>query len=315
MKRLRLFIATLLVGGLLGGISTVATVATAADGLVNLQISNNVVLLRVDGDKDDDWWMQGSTDLTTWTTLTDFGTLLSANETNAPWRAAGTTTDELRHFRAVQTKGLYDPSLFRTISITYTQGTYAYFTTLDANGQPAFPYAIGRQWYGNVTGGAVTTIAEAVTTNFTAWTTNSTNLTATGNTGRYTNSDVGDLGFYKVMLTAVADYDPVIGATTGGGRAISTVSPTTGARGTTSTLTITLPNTAPPANAPILSVSVGNILGTGNVHVSQTRVTSTITIPANAATGAQTVTVVFPGPPQNQGTTETYTLANGFTIN
>jgi YHYH protein len=236
----------------------------------------------------------------------------------------------------------------------YPQGTYAYFTTLDANGQPAFPYAIGRQWYGNVTGGAVTTIAEAVTTNFVGgtkmplalsapevegntvtltwsaveggtyrvesttnfatWTTNSTNLTATSNTGRYTNSGAGNIGFYKATRTAVAPFDPVSGTTTGGGRAITSISPTSGARGTTFTLTIILPNTAPPANAPINSVTVGTITGTGNVHVSQTQVTSTITIPAGAATGPQTVTVVFPGAPPNPTVTESYTLANGFTI-
>ena len=45
----------------------------------------------------------------------------------------------------------------------YPQGTYAYFVTLDANNQPAFPYAIGRQWYGNPTGGAVTAIAGTTT--------------------------------------------------------------------------------------------------------------------------------------------------------
>ena len=236
----------------------------------------------------------------------------------------------------------------------YPQGTYAYFTTLEASNQPAFPYAIGRQWYGNVTGGAVTTIAEAVTTNFvggtnlpltlaapaaagntvtltwsaveggtyrvesttnfTTWATNSTNLTASGNTGRYTNSSAGGLGFFKVTRTAVAAFDPGTGTTTGGGRAITSVSPTSGARGTTFTLIITLPNTAPPQNAPINSVTVGSITGTGNVHVSQTQVTSSITIPAGAAPGPQTVTVVFPGAPPNQAITESYTLPDGFTI-
>ena len=237
----------------------------------------------------------------------------------------------------------------------YPQGTYAYFVTLDANDQPAFPYSAGRQWYGVVSGGAVTTVSETVTTNFVggtnmplkldapavagnsvtltwsaveggtyrventtnfaSWTTKTTNLTATSNTGRYTNSSAGSVGFYKVARTSVAAFDPVSGTTTGGGFAISSVSPASGARGTTFTLTITLPNTAPPQNAPIMSVTVGTITGTSNVHVSQTRVTSTITIPAGAMPGAQTVTVVFPGPPQNPGTTETYTLTGGFTIN
>lgn len=237
----------------------------------------------------------------------------------------------------------------------FPQGTYACFITIDASGQPAFPYAIGRQWYGERTGGAVTAITEAVTTNFvggpnlaatlnqpavnngtvtltwsaaeggtyqvestadfSTWTTNATGVAATLNTGSYTGTSAEEAKFYRVARTALADFDPVTGGTTGGGNAIVSVSPTSAARGTTFTLTITLPNNAPPANAPILSVTVGTITGTGNVHVSQTQVTSNITIPANAATGAQTVSVVFPGPPNNPGATETFTLANGFTIN
>ena len=42
----------------------------------------------------------------------------------------------------------------------YPYGTYVYFVTIDENNQPAFPYAIGRQWYGEVTGGTVNTITE-----------------------------------------------------------------------------------------------------------------------------------------------------------
>ena len=103
-------------------------VLPAADGSVNLQISNNVVLLKVDGDKDDDWWMQTSTNLTTWTTLTNFGTLLSGNETNAPWRSAGAKSATSTYYRTLQTLGLYDTNLLRTITITYTQATLTAFT-------------------------------------------------------------------------------------------------------------------------------------------------------------------------------------------
>ena len=45
------------------------------------------------------------------------------------------------------------------------------------------------------------------------------------------------------------------------------------------------------------------------------QVTSSITIPSNAGTGAQTVTVVFPGPPDDPTNVFTCTLINGFTIN
>ena len=38
----------------------------------------------------------------------------------------------------------------------YPSGTYAYFTTIDASGNPVYPYNIGRQFYGNPTGGGTT---------------------------------------------------------------------------------------------------------------------------------------------------------------
>jgi YHYH protein len=48
----------------------------------------------------------------------------------------------------------------------YPAGTYAYFTTINADGTPAYPYTTGRQFYGNPTGGIVASIAEPVSTSF-----------------------------------------------------------------------------------------------------------------------------------------------------
>ncbi len=45
-------------------------------------------------------------------------------------------------------------------------GTYAYFVSIEPDGTPAFPYNIGRSYYGNPTGDAVTTITESVTVHF-----------------------------------------------------------------------------------------------------------------------------------------------------
>jgi hypothetical protein len=85
------------------------------------------------------------------------------------------------------------------------------------------------------------------------------------------------------------------------------------------TATITLSATAqpavPPQNAPVNSVTVGNVAGASVSRPTQYTVQATFAIPANAATGPQTVTVVFPGPPGNPTATVTYTLGNGFTIN
>jgi hypothetical protein len=47
----------------------------------------------------------------------------------------------------------------------YPSGTYAYFTTINADGTPAYPYTTGRQYFGNPTGGT-STIGETVTTYF-----------------------------------------------------------------------------------------------------------------------------------------------------
>src|ERR1043166_60610 len=48
----------------------------------------------------------------------------------------------------------------------FPNGTYAYFTCITSNGLPAFPYNIGRQFYGAPTGNTVNSITEPVTTNF-----------------------------------------------------------------------------------------------------------------------------------------------------
>ena len=45
----------------------------------------------------------------------------------------------------------------------YPLGTYAYFTTVDANHNSAYPYVIGPTFYGNKTGVKVTTITEPTT--------------------------------------------------------------------------------------------------------------------------------------------------------
>lgn len=50
----------------------------------------------------------------------------------------------------------------------FPNGTYAYFIPIDAAGAPAFPYSIGRYWFGSRTGGRVPNgnITESVTTLF-----------------------------------------------------------------------------------------------------------------------------------------------------
>ena len=44
------------------------------------------------------------------------------------------------------------------------RSAYAYFCTVDANWNSAYPYAVGPTFYGNVTAAKVTSISETVTT-------------------------------------------------------------------------------------------------------------------------------------------------------
>lgn len=48
----------------------------------------------------------------------------------------------------------------------FPSGTWAYFTPINADGTPQYPYTTGRQYYGNPTGGGVTSITETVTQQF-----------------------------------------------------------------------------------------------------------------------------------------------------
>ena len=126
-------------------------------------------------------------------------------------------------------------------------GTYAYFLTIDASGSSAYPYAIAYEYYGSATGGSVSSISETVTTNFTGganstltlssptltnsvvtlkwsateggtysvatsgnltiWTTNLTGIAAALNKGTTTTAKVSTNQFFKVLRTALANYD------------------------------------------------------------------------------------------------------------
>ena len=50
-----------------------------------------------------------------------------------------------------------------SITPEYPNGTYAYFATVDANHNSAYPYAVGPTFYGNVTASNVTSITETTT--------------------------------------------------------------------------------------------------------------------------------------------------------
>lgn len=152
-------------------------------------------------------------------------------------------------------------------------------------------------------------------TNLTTWRTNTTGVAAVGNVGCQVAATVSNPDFFRVTQTALASYDSVTNSTNpgggGGGPALTNVTPNSGARGTTVTLTMTLGGMAPPAGINPNSALLGAITGT-NISRNGTTVTARFAIPANVTPGAVTVSVVFPGPPGMGNVT--FTLANGFTI-
>lgn len=239
----------------------------------------------------------------------------------------------------------------------FPNGTYAYFVSISANGTPVFPYNIGRGYRGSPTGGNVTTISETVTTNFlggtnmpctldapkvksgtvtlswsaveggtyqvqattnfSGWSALATNVSPNENIGGYTNATSAAKQFYRVARTLVASYDPVNGTISTGGSTI-TISPNSGNRGTTLSVTATISNSAsptvPPSMAGISLFTIGSLTVSNSVHTSQYVITGSLTIPSDATIGGQTVTIQFQ-PPQGQTQGPSYTQASGFTIN
>lgn len=91
---------------------------------IAVQTSGSNVALKVIGNPDNDWRLQSSSNAVQWNTLTNAGTLIGGRDTNAPWRDVGALTNAVQFYRAEKTKGLFDPSLLRTVSIIFTQANW-----------------------------------------------------------------------------------------------------------------------------------------------------------------------------------------------
>ena len=161
-------------------------------------------------------------------------------------------------------------------------------------------------------------------TDLATWSNAQADIAAVKDQGTLRTATPGDTGFFRIRTTALAAFDPATGTATGGGGgggggggmppggpALTSVSPNTGARGTTVSLTMILGGVAPPATLAPTSALLGTIAGT-QLQRNGTTVTARFTIPANAPSGPQTVSVTFPGPP-GQGPV-TFSLANAVTI-
>ena len=176
----------------------------------------------------------------------------------------------------------------------------------------AQPDTITLVWDGQEGGGYVV----ESTTNLTTWQTYATNVAPSGSVVTV-NAPASDNRMFRLVRTSLSNFDSVVtgAAGAGSGSGIVSISPTSGTRGTTvANALITIDANAPPTNAPVISCSIGAIAGTSVTRPTRYTVQATFTIPAGAATGPQTVSVVFPGPPATPTAYVTNALPNGFTI-
>lgn len=114
-------------------LALLCAVVRAPGAEMNWQIAGTNTLIQFRGDANDDWRLQTSTNLTHWTTVTNFGVLLSGKATNAPWRSIGPRTNGPQFFRGLKTSGLFDPAVFHTISLTFTQANWQTLLTAGRN--------------------------------------------------------------------------------------------------------------------------------------------------------------------------------------
>jgi len=93
------------------------------------------------------------------------------------------------------------------ITPEFPAGTHAYFTTLNADGTPAYPYTTGRQYFGSPTGGGVSSITETVTISASGGPNKITTpvSTAVQNNHATTTWSAVEGGTYKI--TATDDFD------------------------------------------------------------------------------------------------------------
>ncbi len=123
--------------------------------------------------------------------------------------------------------------------------------------------------------------------------------------------------FYRTTRVSLATYDlnGIAGtyftttAPVGGGA--NTVTPNNAARGSAVSVVIELPTPLPPANVGVTSITFGSGTGvtfSGIVRYSQTLITATFTVAANATAGVRNVVVTYNGGVMR-------TITNGFTVN
>lgn len=158
-------------------------------------------------------------------------------------------------------------------------------------------------------------------TNLTTWSARADRIIPVLDSASVALDRIADAEFYRVSRTGLASYDPSTNSSsTSGGSSggIVSVFPSSAKPGDTVTMTISLNANAnpppPPVGIAVTQVTVGTWKATQATYSTKAVVTATVTIPASATPGLQTVVVTFPAPPGSSNSTVDFTLDNGFTV-
>ena len=253
--------------------------------------------------------LEATSNLTgSWTTLSsNVSAATNAVQTTAV-ESGGATANAKRFYRTTRTfTATYDGggggTGAPTVATSAATGVGATGATLNGTVTANNLSTTASFEYGTTTGYGSTAAATPATV---------TGTTATSISAALTGLTTGTLYHFRAKGVNSAGTNYGDDATfTPTGASTSVVPGGSAARGTTVTVTITLPTTPPqpPANLVPTSVTLaGTITGTAISRPAAGTVLATFAIPAGAPTGAQNVVVTFTPAP-------TYTMTGAFTIN
>ena len=192
----------------------------------------------------------------------------------------------------------------------FPNGTYAYFSTLDASNAPAFPYNIGRQFYGNVTGGTSNTTAMNADTPLTRQFLGGANTAIAINTPTVSGTSVTITWSATEGGTYTVDASPNQSTWTSKATGISVTNATTG----TSTYTAVGTSGTEYGRVTRTALATYDTNGTTTATVSQTATASyVIPAPAMTVTAAANLTASGPAGGPFSPSSTTYTVTNSGT--
>jgi hypothetical protein len=145
----------------------------------------------------------------------------------------------------------------------YPNGTYAYYITVDALGEGMFPYSIGPQYNGVVTGGLVTSISETITSCFDVAVGNTApTITDFPNQSMNTSTSLGPIA-YSIGDAQSAATELLVSISSSNTALLNNSGIASGGSGANRTLTLT---------------PIAGVVGTSTVSVTVTDCTGATTI-------------------------------------